>query len=75
MITAGLGQKRGRDMGHIAMSGTDGAIESLAGLGIDRKLFLHINNSNPALLENSEERKALERAGWQIPADGMEIVL
>jgi pyrroloquinoline quinone biosynthesis protein B len=75
MIAAGLGQKRGQDMGHIAMSGTAGAIESLAGLGIDRKLFLHINNSNPALLANSEERRALERAGWQIPADGMEIVL
>ena len=75
MIAAGLGQKRGQDMGHIAMSGTDGAIESLAGLGIDRKLFLHINNSNPALLADSEERGALERAGWQIPADGMEIVL
>jgi pyrroloquinoline quinone biosynthesis protein B len=75
MIAAGLGQKRGQDMGHIAMSGTDGAIESLAGLAIDRKLFLHINNSNPALLATSEERKALELAGWQIPADGMEIVL
>jgi pyrroloquinoline quinone biosynthesis protein B len=75
MIAAGLGQKRGQDMGHIAMSGTGGAIESLAGLAIDRKLFLHINNSNPALLATSEERKALERAGWQIPADGMEIVL
>jgi len=75
MIAAGLGQKRGQDMGHIAMSGTEGAIESLAGLGIDSKLFLHINNSNPALLADSEQRKVLERAGWQIPADGMEIVL
>ena len=62
-------------MGHIAMSGPGGAIESLAGLAIDRKLFLHINNSNPALFPNSEERRILERAGWQIPADGMEIVL
>jgi pyrroloquinoline quinone biosynthesis protein B len=75
MIAAGLGQKRGQDMGHIAMSGTNGAIESLAGLAIDRKLFLHINNSNPALLADTEERRGLERAGWQIPADGMEIVL
>jgi pyrroloquinoline quinone biosynthesis protein B len=57
------------------MSGTDGAIESLAGLAIERKLFLHINNSNPALLADSEQRRILERAGWQIPADGMEIVL
>jgi pyrroloquinoline quinone biosynthesis protein B len=48
---------------------------ALAGLGIGRKMFLHINNSNPALLHDSAERKALEHAGWQIPADGMEIVL
>jgi pyrroloquinoline quinone biosynthesis protein B len=75
MIRAGLGSKTGQSMGHIAMSGPDGAIESLAGLAIDRKLFLHINNSNPALLVGSQERKRLEQSGWQIPADGMEIVL
>jgi pyrroloquinoline quinone biosynthesis protein B len=38
-------------------------------------VFLHINNSNPALLHGSDERKTAERAGWQIPADGMEITL
>jgi pyrroloquinoline quinone biosynthesis protein B len=38
-------------------------------------MFLHINNSNPALLSGSDERKALEQAGWQIPADGTEITL
>ena len=43
--------------------------------GIERKIFLHINNSNPALLHGSEERKAVTQAGWQIPADGTEIVL
>jgi pyrroloquinoline quinone biosynthesis protein B len=75
LIAAGLGQKSGQDMGHIAMSGTTGAIESLDDVAIDRKLFLHINNSNPALLPTSEERKVLERAGWRIPADGTEIVL
>jgi pyrroloquinoline quinone biosynthesis protein B len=58
-----------------AMSGDDGAIESLAGLDIGRRIFLHINNSNPALLRASAERKIAERAGWQIPADGMEITL
>ena len=50
-------------------------VAALAGLGIKRKIFLHINNSNPALLHDSAERQALERAGWQIPADGMEISL
>jgi pyrroloquinoline quinone biosynthesis protein B len=75
LIVAGLGNKTGQGMGHIAMSGDHGAIESLAGLDIGRKIFLHINNSNPALLHDSAERKSAERAGWQIPADGTEITL
>jgi pyrroloquinoline quinone biosynthesis protein B len=75
LILAGLGNKTGQGMGHIAMSGDTGAIAALAGLGIDRKIFLHINNSNPALLHDSAERKIAEQAGWQIPADGTEIAL
>jgi pyrroloquinoline quinone biosynthesis protein B len=75
LIAAGLGNKTGQGMGHIAMSGTRGAIESLAGLDVGRKMFLHINNSNPVLLHDSAERAAAERAGWQIPADGTEITL
>jgi pyrroloquinoline quinone biosynthesis protein B len=75
LIAAGLGQKTGQAMGHIAMAGAGGAIAALADLGIARKVFLHINNSNPVLLPDSAERKAAEQAGWQIPADGMEITL
>lgn len=75
LIAAGLGSKTGQAMGHIAMSGGSGAIEALSGLNIGRKVFLHINNSNPALLHDSTERKQAERAGWQIPADGTEITL
>jgi pyrroloquinoline quinone biosynthesis protein B len=75
LIAAGLGSKTGQAMGHIAMSGEHGAIEALAGLDIGRKLFLHVNNSNPALLQGSAERNIAETAGWQIAADGMEIVL
>jgi pyrroloquinoline quinone biosynthesis protein B len=75
LIAAGLGNKTGQGMGHISMSGDHGAIESLAGLGIGRKLFLHINNSNRAWLSGSDERKTAERAGWQIPSDGTEITL
>jgi len=75
MITQGLGNKTGQGMGHISMSGDHGAIASLAGLDIGRKVFLHINNSNPALLNGSAERTTAEHAGWQIPADGTEIPL
>ncbi len=67
LIAAGLGNKTGQGMGHIAMSGDSGAIAALANLDIDRKIFLHINNSNPVLLRNSTERKTAEHAGWQIP--------
>lgn len=75
LIAAGLGSKTGKGMGHIAMSGKGGAIDALSGLDIGQKVFLHINNSNPALLHDSAERKHAERAGWQIPADGTEMTL
>ncbi len=75
LIRGGLGGKTGQGMGHISMSGNSGAIAALADLGIEQKIFLHINNSNPVLLYNSAERRTAERAGWQIAADGMEIML
>lgn len=72
MIRAGLSQKTGQRMGHIAMSA---AMPALADLGIRRKMFLHINNSNPALRDESSERAELAAAGWIVPRDGMEISL
>ena len=75
LIEAGLGSKTGQAMGHIAMSGEHGAIACLAKLDIEKKIFLHINNSNPVLLHDSAERRTAEREGWQIPADGTEIAL
>ena len=45
------------------------------GLGVGRKVFLHINNSNRALLPDTAERAHVSRAGWEIPADGTEIIL
>jgi pyrroloquinoline quinone biosynthesis protein B len=75
LIEAGLASKTGQAMGHIAMSGEQGAIACLAKLDIGRKMFLHINNSNPVLLHDSAERRMAERAGWHIPADGTEITL
>jgi len=75
LIVAGLGHKTGAAMGHLSVDGDNGAIAALAGLGIARKVFLHINNSNPMLLPDSPQRAAAEQAGWQIPADGTELVL
>lgn len=75
LISAGLGTKTGQRMGHMAMSGEDGAMAAFADLGVARKIFLHINNSNPVLFPDSAERHAAERAGWQIPSDGVEIAI
>ncbi|VVT06196.1 Coenzyme PQQ synthesis protein B [Roseovarius sp. EC-HK134] len=73
MITMGLSQKTGRRMGHISMSGPDGSIAALRDLGIGRKIYVHMNNSNPVLRPDASERAEAESAGWTIGQDGMEI--
>jgi pyrroloquinoline quinone biosynthesis protein B len=73
MIRQGLLDKTGERMGHMNMSGRDGSIEQLAPLYIGRKIFIHINNSNPVLREGSPERVAVEAAGWEVGYDGMEV--
>jgi pyrroloquinoline quinone biosynthesis protein B len=75
MIRMGVGDKTGRRMGHISMSGAEGAIAAFADLGVNRRVFIHINNSNPVLFEDSPERRAAEAAGWEIAYDGMEVRL
>jgi pyrroloquinoline quinone biosynthesis protein B len=75
MISAGVGQKTGARMGHISMAGENGAIAGLADLAIGRRIFVHINNTNPVLDEHSSERAAVTAAGWEIGRDGMEIEL
>jgi pyrroloquinoline quinone biosynthesis protein B len=75
MIAQGLSSKSGRRMGHISMSGNDGSLAAFANLNIKRKVYTHINNSNPALREGSSERRTVEAAGWEIAYDGMEFRL
>ena len=75
LIEAGLSQKTGTRMGHVSMSGDTGAIAALGALNIGQKIFVHVNNSNPALRDKSPERLSAEQAGWRIPHDGMEIQL
>ena len=75
MIKAGLLDKTGPRMGHISMSGPAGSIAAFAPLGVSRKIYVHINNSNPVLDENSAERRAVTEAGWEIGFDGMEVQL
>ncbi|MBV9757421.1 MAG: pyrroloquinoline quinone biosynthesis protein PqqB [Alphaproteobacteria bacterium] len=75
MIRAGIGEKTGRRMGHMSVSGPAGTIAAFADLGVRRKVLIHINNSNPVLLEDAPERKQVEAAGWEVACDGMEARL
>lgn len=72
MIRAGAGPKTAARMGHLAMRDS---IAALAGVVAKRRVFLHVNNTNPALLEDSPERAAIVAAGWDVAHDGMEIAL
>ncbi len=75
MIANGLGDKTGRRMGHMPVSGPGGTLESLARHAHVRRILIHINNSNPILIEGSPEEAKVKAAGWEIAFDGMEIAL
>lgn len=75
MLQQGLLPKTGSRMGHMSMSGPEGSIAALQPLDVKRKIYVHINNSNPVLNDNSVERKAAEAAGWEIGCDGQEVRL
>lgn len=75
MVRAGLGPKTGKRMGHMSVSGVDGVLAAFGGLGVRRRVLLHINNSNPILLDDSPERALVAAAGWDVAYDGMELVL
>ena len=75
MVNLGLSEKTAWRMGHVAMSGENGSMSRLAGLGIGRRIYVHINNTNPVLIEDSPERRSVEKAGWDVAYDGMEVTL
>ncbi len=75
MVKLGLSKKTAWRMGHVAMSGESGSLQRLASCAIGRKIYVHINNTNPVLIEDSPQRAAVERAGWDVAFDGMEICL
>jgi pyrroloquinoline quinone biosynthesis protein B len=75
MIVQGVGAKTGLRMGHMSCSGPRGSMAALERLGIRRKLFIHINNTNPLIAAGSPERVEAEARGWEVAYDGMEIEL
>jgi pyrroloquinoline quinone biosynthesis protein B len=71
----GISARSARDMGHLPLSGPGGTLETLAALERPRKALVHINNTNPILLEDSPERAAVLRAGVEVAYDGLEVEL
>jgi len=74
MIRAGAGTKTGRRMGHMPIEGEGGSLAALESIAA-RRIFVHINNTNPILIDGSPERLHVEGRGWEVAEDGMEIVL
>jgi pyrroloquinoline quinone biosynthesis protein B len=75
MIALGFSKKSAADMGHLPQSGEAGMIAVLDSLGARRKVLIHINNTNPILDDDSEQRAILTRHGIEVAFDGMEINL
>lgn len=73
LVRQGLSQARAESMAHLPIGGERGSLTRLAHIAAGRKIFTHINNSNPVLLRDSAERAEVERRGWEIAFDGMEI--
>ena len=69
----GLGTAHARDMAHVPIGGPEGSLARLTAARTARRVFTHMNNTNPVLRADTPERAAVERAGWEIAYDGMEV--
>jgi pyrroloquinoline quinone biosynthesis protein B len=74
MIATKTGSKTGRRMGHLPIDGNGGSLEALASLEA-RRIYIHINNTNPILVEGSPERARVTGRGWEVAEDGLEVAL
>lgn len=75
LIALGASKSRAEDMAHWPISGAGGSLRFLAELGKARRVYIHINNTNPMLRDDSAERAAVHAAGVEVAYDGMELVL
>jgi pyrroloquinoline quinone biosynthesis protein B len=71
----GLMAKTAEDLAHLPVGGAGGSLQTLARLAVPRRIYIHINNTNPMLREDSAERRAVESAGWEVAADGLEVIV
>lgn len=75
LIALGIGDRTARQMDHLPVSGPGGSLERLASLPVERRVYVHINNTNPMLIEDSPERAEVERRGLVVGMDGMRFEL
>jgi len=73
LIRLGLAAKTSAAMGHLAIGGPDGSLEQLSDLRAERRIYIHMNNTNPVLLEDSPERRTVDERGWEVAVDGLEV--
>jgi pyrroloquinoline quinone biosynthesis protein B len=75
MRRTGSGISSARDMGHLPLTGEDGSLSSLAGLPAKRKVFTHVNNTNPVLDRTSPEHALVTSMGIEVGFAGLEVRL
>jgi pyrroloquinoline quinone biosynthesis protein B len=75
LIDLGIAQKTALEIGHVPISGPDGSLARLAHLRDVRRIYIHINNTNPILIEDTQEHRIVEQAGWEVAFDGMDFQL
>jgi pyrroloquinoline quinone biosynthesis protein B len=73
LLRLGLAGKTSREMGHLPIDGPDGSLARLPSLGVGRTIFVHMNNTNPILLEDAPERRVVEDSGMEVAMDGLEV--
>ena len=75
LVRLGVGTRTSREMGHLPIGGTGGSLEQLASSAVGRTIYVHLNNTNPVLLEDAPERRLVEQRGAEVAVDGLELEL
>jgi pyrroloquinoline quinone biosynthesis protein B len=75
LIALGVGTRTAREMGHLPIAGPGGSLEQLAPPAVARTIYVHLNNTNPVLLEDGPERRLLQECGMEVAVDGLELQL
>ena len=73
LLDLGVIEKTGQRMGHVSIAGDNGSLHTFDGTGIKRKIYIHINTTNPILERGSREEAIVKEAGWEVSFDGMSI--